>query len=41
MAYDNFDTTKDLGVKAGSLIAAKDVPALVTSSKGADRKSVV
>ena len=34
-SYDNFDTTKDLGVKAGSLIAAKDVPALVTSSKGA------
>ena len=33
--YDNFDTTKDLGVKAGSLVAAKDVPALVTSSKGA------
>lgn len=34
-SYDNFDTTKDLGVKAGSLIAAEDVPALVTSSKGA------
>ena len=33
--YDNFDTIKDLGVKAGSLVAAKDVPALVTSSKGA------
>ncbi len=33
--YDNFDTTKDLGVKAGSLISAKDVPALITSDKGA------
>mgnify|MGYP004623339117 CR=1 FL=1 len=33
--YDNFDTTVDLGVKAGSLIDAEDVPALVTSDMGA------
>ena len=34
-SYDNFDTTVDLGVKSGSLNDAKDVPSVVTSSKGA------
>ena len=34
-SYDNFDTTKDLGVKSGSLNNAEDVPSVVTSSKGA------
>lgn len=34
-SYDNFDTTKDLGVKSGSLNDAKDVPSVVTSAKGA------
>ena len=33
-SYDNFDTTVDLGVKSGSLNDAKDVPSVVTSSKG-------
>ena len=33
--YDNFDTTKDLGVKSGSLNNAEDVPSVVTSAKGA------
>ena len=34
-SYDNFDTTKDLGVKSGSLNNAEDVPSVVTSAKGA------
>ena len=34
-SYDNFDITKDLGVKSGSLNDAKDVPSVVTSAKGA------
>ena len=34
-SYDNFDTTKDLGVKSGSLNNAEDVPLVVTSAKGA------
>lgn len=34
-SYDNFDTSKDLGVKSGSLTDAKNVPSVVTSDKGA------
>ena len=40
-SYDNFDTTKDLGVKAGSLIAAKDeeVLAVVLSTGSSAMKT--
>lgn len=33
-AYNNFDTTRDLGVDASGVLAAKDVPAYVTANAG-------
>ncbi|MDO5388683.1 MAG: hypothetical protein Q4F63_05555 [Clostridia bacterium] len=33
-SYNNFDTTRDLGVSASDVLAAKDVPAYVTANAG-------
>ncbi len=33
-SYNNFDTTRDLGVDASGVLAAKDVPAYVTKNAG-------
>ena len=33
-SYNNFDTTRDLGVDASGVLAAKDVPAYVTANAG-------
>lgn len=33
-SYNNFDTTRDLGVTASGVLAAKDVPAYVTANAG-------